>query len=406
VLHPAVWLAGLYKAEILKGGIRIKHRQVRCRVETKYRLKQGRRLVARRSRQFASKLVVTCVAILFSISVASIVTSQASVQSNVSLIVSNADHGTGTAYNTDNLNNSNTESASQSAEPIGVTIGKMVIPKESLTLKVSAANSYEEDSEIAMNGGQIAEMSLSYPKIENTDFDIEDKKLKIFSGDSTDQGSTATISEIADKKVETEESETLDELGEEPPEVNDYWNELQLAQADYQPFEWDEVSLPNTHKKARNLDIRSVSNVTVEELQSTLPEELWYLAEAAVLMEQRGAGNAIFFMSVMVTEVGWEISLSGSHNYFNWSTDGEYYYDFSSLEEFTEFSIEKFLDNWTDPDFYGMDYEVNRITPAIVNTKYALWDDGSVNTKWENLLCKIMVQISQGVEQARAELES
>lgn len=154
--------------------------------------------------------------------------------------------------------------------------------------------------------------------------------------------------------------------------------------------------LIDSRAEAICLDIRTVSNWTADDFYSILNSEMHSLVPVAIEMEKQLGINAVYIIAVGANETGWGKYMAGNNNYFNWTNDGIDHFDFNSIEEFADFSIDTYRDYYVHEDFYSgkLGFVPSCITPEVVNTKYALNSDGTTNWQWSNTVCDIMSSLS------------
>lgn len=161
-------------------------------------------------------------------------------------------------------------------------------------------------------------------------------------------------------------------------------------------YDVDGKLLIDSRAEAICLDIRTVSNWTADDFYSILNSEMHSLVPVAIEMERQLGINAVYIIAVGANETGWGKYMAGNNNYFNWTNDGIDHFDFNSIEEFADFSIDTYRDYYVHEDFYNgkLGFVPSCITPEVVNTKYALNSDGTTNWQWSNTVCDIMSSLS------------
>lgn len=152
-------------------------------------------------------------------------------------------------------------------------------------------------------------------------------------------------------------------------------------------------------QEAMELDIRTPSNWSQEELEQVVGPHLQDLVPMALEIEEETGVNAVYLLSVAATETLWGKELAGENNYFNWSTTGEVYYPFETVDELGEYTMRQYKNKYTNPDFYMERVEGLAETPevidiSLVNRVYAKNNDGSCNTQWKKVLAEVMVIMS------------
>lgn len=149
-------------------------------------------------------------------------------------------------------------------------------------------------------------------------------------------------------------------------------------------------------KEAREYEIWTRSYWTKEDFEAIIPDTLKGMIPVALEMEEEIGVSAIYLLAVAANETGWGRYMAGRYNYYNWSNDGRKYFDFSSLEEFKEFSIGAYLRGYSEPEHFKKSYGrvPDKITVEVVNTKYAPHLSGGTNWIWTDTVSKIMKSLS------------
>lgn len=152
-----------------------------------------------------------------------------------------------------------------------------------------------------------------------------------------------------------------------------------------------------SNDEAKNIDIRSYSNWEYEDFERVLPNEMLDLIPTVLKIEKEVGINAVYLMAVAINETGWGKHMSGRYNYFNWSRDGIKYFDFDSLEDFTEHSLNLYKKWYINPEFYKdkLGHLPDKITIEVVNVRYALNRDGSTNWVWSKTVSQVMRMLSE-----------
>lgn len=152
----------------------------------------------------------------------------------------------------------------------------------------------------------------------------------------------------------------------------------------------------SSYDTAASLDIRTESNWTLEDFQLVCRnKEIQSLLPVALRIEKEAGVNALYLVSVAICETGWGKHMSGSYNYFNWSSRGVQ--SFGSIDAFSDYSVDRYKSKYTKTSTYG---GVSTITPRVVNKIYAINGDGSVNWRWSDHVCSMMAQLSNARQNA------
>ena len=177
-------------------------------------------------------------------------------------------------------------------------------------------------------------------------------------------------------------------------------NQIKISKAFRQP-KYDAAGklVISSMNEAYELDIRTPSNWEREDFIAIVNEELYPLVGKAIKMEKLTGINAVYLVAVGCIETDYGRQLVGDYNYFNWSTDGVYHYDFENIDEFYKYSMYKYMSNYTKNDFYNT-YEglvgeyPEVINIKVVNTAYAHYGNNRINWKWSEVLGEVMATLS------------
>lgn len=144
------------------------------------------------------------------------------------------------------------------------------------------------------------------------------------------------------------------------------------------------------------LDIRTRSNWTEDDFYTVLNDEMKELVPTAIRLENELGVNALYIIAVGANETGWGKYMAGNHNYFNWTNDAIYHFDFDNAQSFSDFSVKTYNKYYIHEDFYSgkLGFTPKHITPEVVNVKYALNPNGKTNWQWTNTVCDIMGELS------------
>lgn len=177
-------------------------------------------------------------------------------------------------------------------------------------------------------------------------------------------------------------------------------NQIKISKAFRQP-KYDAASklVISSMSEAYELDIRTPSNWEREDFIAIVNEELYPLVDKAVKMEKLTGINAVYLVAVGCIETDYGRQLVGKHNYFNWSTDGVYHYNFENMDEFYRYSMYKYMSNYTDDEFYRTYEDIvgeypETINIKVVNTAYAHYGNGRINWLWSEVLGEVMATLS------------
>lgn len=203
----------------------------------------------------------------------------------------------------------------------------------------------------------------SWKEIEDTEIVIDGEKVKTYK------------QSMIDSFVNAETQKKLEELRNAYPDATyDDYGKL----------------IVDSYETAAGLDIRTKSNWTLEDFQLVCSNsEIQDLLPVALRIEEETGTNALYLVSVAICETGWGKHMAGSYNYFNWSSHGVQ--SFSSIEDFADYSVDRYASKYTKESTYG----VSLITPRVVNKIYAINGDGSVNWNWSEHVCSMMAQLSK-----------
>lgn len=148
----------------------------------------------------------------------------------------------------------------------------------------------------------------------------------------------------------------------------------------------------SSRAEAMCLDIRTKSNWTANDFYEILNPEMYDLVPVAIRLEDEVGVNALYIIAVGANETGWGKHMAGDYNYFNWTNDAIYHFDFKSIEDFADFSVNTYKQYYTHESFYKskLGFIPEYITPEVVNVKYALNNDNTTNWQWSNVVSEIM----------------
>ena len=159
--------------------------------------------------------------------------------------------------------------------------------------------------------------------------------------------------------------------------------------------ELQEESTPSieTFSSVADFQVNKSYNIPVEFYYSLLPEEIHHLAECVRELERTQEISSMFLIAVAATEVGWHGEFAGENNWFNWTPDAQYYQGFASTKECVEYTGKRFKESFFNPEWYasfgqeGMD---DCFTVSEINSRYAFYDDCSVNWYWGDVVTEIL----------------
>ncbi|MEM4385921.1 MAG: glucosaminidase domain-containing protein [Candidatus Anstonellales archaeon] len=153
----------------------------------------------------------------------------------------------------------------------------------------------------------------------------------------------------------------------------------------------------NSYEEGSKLDIRVKSNWEYNDFKAVVNEEMYPLIPVVIKMEKEVGVNALYLMAVAINETGWGKKFSGKNNYFNWTPDAKRYYNFDDMNELYEFSARQYKNKYLKYDFY--DIKQDRISIELVNTRYAILEDGTPNKEWADTVIKVMVMLSKRLKE-------
>lgn len=134
-------------------------------------------------------------------------------------------------------------------------------------------------------------------------------------------------------------------------------------------------------------------NIPEEFYYDTLPESMHELIAPVCALEREYPISSMYLFAVAATEVGWGryFVREGNNNWFNWSPDGEYYQGFASTQDCVDYTREAYEDRMFNPEYYAIfGQDVGPVfTIPIVNTRYALLENGEPNAHWGALVGEI-----------------
>lgn len=120
-----------------------------------------------------------------------------------------------------------------------------------------------------------------------------------------------------------------------------------------------------------------------------LPEDMYCLIEPVCALEETQEISSMFLLAVAATEVGWHGDVVGKNNWFNWTPDAKHYQNFDTVEECVAYTGERFKTAFFNPEWYRTEVD-DYFTIDEINSRYAFYDDGSVNTYWGEIVGEIL----------------
>lgn len=120
-----------------------------------------------------------------------------------------------------------------------------------------------------------------------------------------------------------------------------------------------------------------------------LPEDMYCLIEGICDLEETQEISSMFLFAVAATEVGWHGDLVGKNNWFNWTPDARNYQNFDTVEDCIAFTGKRFETAFFNPEWYRTEVD-NYFTIDEINSRYAFYNDGTVNTYWGEVVGEII----------------
>ncbi len=147
-----------------------------------------------------------------------------------------------------------------------------------------------------------------------------------------------------------------------------------------------------TEFDAETYQVNRSYNIPKEFYYDILPENMHCLIEGICNLEATQEISSMFLIAIAATEVGWDADFAGSNNWFNWTPDAKKYQNFSSTEECIAYTGERFEKCYFNPEWHAIygDIVDNYFTINEINSKYAINDDGTVNTYWGEVVGEII----------------
>lgn len=159
---------------------------------------------------------------------------------------------------------------------------------------------------------------------------------------------------------------------------------------------------------AYKFNVCSSSGIPLEFWEAYLPPALADLSEGLVYCDEQDV-NALYLYSVAVTEVGYNCEVVGDYNYFNYTVDAKHYQDFSSPLDCFEYTVNRYHNAYYDYDWQlsvpitphdlppvgDLIYEDDNVTITEINRRYAMFQDYTVNWKWQETVAEIMADTSE-----------
>ena len=173
-------------------------------------------------------------------------------------------------------------------------------------------------------------------------------------------------------------------------------NEL-TSESEVQIAEVHSVALAEKPYSVDSFDVTTYQvnksyDIPAEFYYSVLPEDMHCLVEGICNLERTQNISSMFLFAVAATEVGWHGEFAGDNNWFNWTPDAETYQGFSSVDECIVYTGERFKDYFFNPAWYAEFGQTvdDYFTIAEINSRYAFYDDCSVNWYWGEVVSEIL----------------
>lgn len=143
---------------------------------------------------------------------------------------------------------------------------------------------------------------------------------------------------------------------------------------------------------AKTFQVNRSYNIPKEFYYDILPENMHCLVEGICNLEATQDISSMFLFAIAATEVGWDADFAGNNNWFNWTPDAKEYQDFSSTEACITYTGKRFKECFFNPEWHALygDTVDDYFTIDEINSKYALNDDGTVNTYWGEVVGEII----------------
>lgn len=153
---------------------------------------------------------------------------------------------------------------------------------------------------------------------------------------------------------------------------------------------------PSTPFDVTTYQVNKSYNIPKEFYYATLPEDMHCLVEGICNLERTQEISSMFLFAVAATEVGWHGEFAGDNNWFNWTPDAENYQGFATTEDCIAYTGNRFQSCYFNPEWYaGFGQEMDAyFTVSEINSRYAFYNDGSVNWYWGEVVTEILESLN------------
>ena len=227
-----------------------------------------------------------------------------------------------------------------------------------------------------------------------TDINLINQQVELMVMMASPEDMFTATSRFVDTKLEQQQADTIND------KKDAFVDQKVLREGDINLINPSYCSknkmIVSSKEEAMLLDIRHRSNWTAQDFYKIVNEEMYGLVDVAISLEEAVGVNAIYTVAVGAAETGWGKHMAGRYNYFNWTNDAINHFNFETLSEFEQFSISAYSKNYIHESFYAskLGFTPMGITPEVVNVRYAINTNGTVNWNWSNKVCEIMNRLS------------
>lgn len=172
--------------------------------------------------------------------------------------------------------------------------------------------------------------------------------------------------------------------------------------------EVDSTAEDSVHEFTRGFELCSYEDIYSVQVNKSykIPKEFYYevlpetmhpLVDSVCELEDTMEISSMYLFAVAATEVGWGTAFAEDNNWFNWTPNAEDYQYFSCASDCVDFTQKMYEIKFFNADWYAgygqtMD---DYYTIQDINSRYALYSDGSVNWYWSDVVGEIMYSLNK-----------
>ena len=256
-------------------------------------------------------------------------------------------------------------------------------------MAVAAVTSVAAATFCSKSAAFAADMSMCEESYSHTESFVEHELEVTDWYSETEYGSYIVTTEFG--QFETVEHPTQLELQKTVCKPVAAQNTVEIAEASVEVATVNEPCVLETFD-ATTFQVNKSYFVPVDFYYDTLPEDMHCLVEGICNLEATQDISSMFLFAVAATEVGWSPDFAGENNWFNWTPDAADYQDFESTDACIEYTGTRFEECFFNPEWHAIfgatvdDY----FTISEINSRYAFYNDGTVNTYWGEVVSEIV----------------